>query len=384
MPFKIGAKMKIKNEYDCLIYLIKCAIHSSVPENIPEEISFEKVLQCGIEHEVANFAFEGVKRMKNPPSPDIMELWEQEYWKGIKRDITQSKMRDEALSALHSHGIYTLEVQGTVVKKYYPQSHLRMMSDIDFILPKEKLAEAGEVMRSIGYETEYHDETEIYAHKGSYLIELHTEFFDDRSVVRSALKSPYSYASLEENFTARVSDTVFYLFHLLHTIKHCAQKGSGIRRVIDLYYLEIAMQGKVDEEYIDGVLKKYGFFDHKEKLLRVKEHWFSENAEDDEAYGDIADFENDIKISGNHGKEELLYQHMFDMDRKLGKHFVKLRHFLGVAFMPKKKIYQRYPFCEKHHYPLLLCWIHRFNAIIFNKDKWKNVKRVLDRLKNTD
>lgn len=372
--------MKIQNEYDCLIYLIKCAIHSAEPESIPENIAFEKVLALGIENEVANFAFEAVKKMKKPFSPDVMKLWEQEYWKGVKRDITQSKIREEVLGILHSNGIYTLELQGTVVKKYYPESHLRMMSDIDLIIPKEKLNEAEEVMRSIGYEVSRSDESETVAFKNQFCVELHTDFFSEESTVNNSLKEPFSYATLNDDFNAYVSDTVFYLFHLLHTIKHSLNRGAGIRRIIDLYYLENAMKGKVDREYIDNALKEYGFYEQKEKLLKVKEHWFGD--ESDSEYGDISDFEEEVKISGKHGTKSLHYKHKFEREKKSGKHFVKLRYLLSFVFPSKEAIYEDYPFCKKHRYPLLLCFIHRFNCIVFNRKKWKNVRRIFDRLKN--
>lgn len=372
--------MKIQNEYDCLIYLIKCVIHGFVPENIPDNISFEKVLSLAAENEVANFAFLAVKRMKNPPSPDIMKLWEQEYWKGVKRDVTQSRIREEVLSALHKNEIYTLELQGTVVKKYYPESHLRMMSDIDLIIQKEKLTKAEEVMKALGYEVSHSDESETVAFKNQFCVELHTDFFSEECTVNNTLKNPFSYAELGDDYNAYVSDTVFYLFHLLHTIKHSLNRGSGIRRIIDLYYLENAMQAKIDKEYIDSALKEYGLFEQKEKLLKVKEHWFGKDS--DGEFDGISEFENEVRVSGLHGTKNLHYKHKFERAKKSGKHFVKLRYLLSFVFPSKESIYEDYPFCKKHHYPLLLCFIHRFNCIVFNRKKRKNVKRIFDRFKN--
>ena len=363
---------RFSDEYDYLLHLLSCAVHDTIPEEKPDMLSFERVLECGIEHEVANFAFLAVQKLKDPPDAKLMNRWEQVYWQAVNRDHLQSKARAEILHALHANGIDTLEVQGTVVKDFYPERHLRMMSDLDFIVPEEQLGKLVGIMQELGYEASVFENTEVDAHKGSAHVELHTEFFEEENVTRPALNHPFSYAELHDDHTATVSDTVFYLFHLLHTIKHCTQKGSGFRRILDLYYLEDALQGKVDSEYIDKVLKQHGFYELKEMLLDVMKHWFHGI----EPKIDISEFEADIKTAGNHGTKELYYKYKFAREKAEGKRFAKLRYFFTFAFPPKEYLYQKYPFCEKHHYPLLLCWIHRFNCSLFSKDSRKNWKTV--------
>lgn len=368
--------MTFTSEYDYLIHLLYSALHGTVPEDVPENISIEKVFEYGVTHEVANIAFLAVEELKTLPDERIIDRWRKYYWKAVKRDAAQSKARKEILSALHSHGIYTLEVQGTVVKQYYPQSHLRMMSDLDFIIPEDKLTEAEKVMQSLGYETKNPNGIEIDAYKYGIAVELHTEFFDTKSVTRVALNQPYTHTECHKDYTATVTDTTFYLFHLLHTIKHCGQKGSGLRRIIDLYYLENALKDKVDYEYIDGILKEHNFYETKKQLLAIKDRWF--NGTEPEI--DISELENEILISGNHGVAENYYKHKFKRERAEGKRFVKLKNLLEFLFPPKAIMYHCHPFCERHHLPIVLCWIYR-GALVFNPKKFKILLSVLSRWK---
>lgn len=368
--------MTFTSEYDYLIHLLYSALHGTVPEDVPESISIEKVFKYGVTHEVANIAFLAVEKLKTLPDERIIDRWRKYYWKAVKRDAAQSKAREEILSALHSHGIYTLEVQGTVVKQYYPQSHLRMMSDLDFIIPEDKLDEAEKVMQSLGYETKNINGIEIDAYKYVIAVELHTEFFDTKSVTRVALNQPYTHTECHEDYTATVTDTTFYLFHLLHTIKHCGQRGSGLRRIIDLFYLENALKDKVDYEYIDGILKEHNFYETKKQLLAIKDRWF--NGTEPEI--DVSELENEILISGNHGVYENYYKHKFKQERAEGKHFVKLKNLLEFLFPPKENMYQSHPFCEKHHLPIVLCWIYR-SAMVFDPYKFKALLSVLSRWK---
>lgn len=373
--------MTFRNENEYLIHLLNCAIHNTVPQDVPENISLEKVFFIGKAHEVANIAYLAITRVDSPVPDDILKVWKEYYYTAIKRDAAQKKARYDIINALHSHGIYTLEVQGTVVKKYYPQSHLRMMSDLDIIIPRDKLAEAEEIMQSIGYQTEYtYNKTELHAAKDILYIELHTEFFSDDAnpIVYNVLNNPFSSATLNEDYTATVTDTIFYLFHWLHTIKHATEfMGVGIRRIIDLYYLENALKDKADFSYIDSILKDNGLYEIKADLLAVKEHWFSGST----PKSDVLVLEKEIFESGNHGTEEIFYRHKFKDEQEKGKHFVKFRFFLAFIFPPKEDIYGAYPFCKEHNYPIALCWIHRWIFSVFNKKKYKSVKRLFKRLK---
>ncbi|MDO5829380.1 MAG: nucleotidyltransferase family protein, partial [Methanocorpusculum sp.] len=284
--------------------------------------------------------------------------------------------REEVISALHSNGIYTLEVQGTVVKKYYPQSHLRMMSDIDFIIPVEKLDDAKLVMQSIGYTADNPYGIGIDASKNMINIELHTRFFTTQDADLNPMNFPYSFAVCGENFTATVTDTIFYLYHLMHTIKHLKYQGLGIRRIVDLYYLENALKDKVDYDYIDSFLKEYGLYDNKLQLLAVKDYWF---------YGikpkaDISEIQKYILESGTHGTLENYYKNMFLKERAKGKHFVKIRYLLEFLFPKKEYLYNAFPVCKKYHLPVVVCWFYR-GIRIFKPEKFKSFKFVLSNLK---
>lgn len=367
--------MKFTNEYQYLIHLINCALHDEIPEIIPKHLSMKKVMECGITHEVANIAFLAVKKYPGTIDKSLFSAWQQEYFKAVQRDTLQRNAREEILDSLHSHGIYTLEVQGTVVKRFYPQNHLRMMSDIDIIVLPENLKDAEKVMQEIGYDTVNNEEVEIDACKGNVFVEIHTEFFSKASVTHAAMNDPYSYVEYGDNFTSTVSDTIFYLFHLLHTVKHSTQRGSGLRRIIDLYYLEDAMKDIVDYDYINKVLKEFGFYDTKQALIAVKDEWFCGKSPDK----NLVDFEQEIFDAGNHGNSINFYKHKFRKERAEGKHFVKLKYFISFLFPDKESIYESYPICKKRRYPLVFCWIYRAFTI-FNPEKFKSFKIVVSRL----
>lgn len=360
--------MNFTDEYAYLLHLLDAALHGAVPQDIPDSLSFDKVLEYGITHEVANMAFAAVEKLS--PPPPITERFRKEYWKAVRRDIIQQKARTEILSVLHKEGIATLEVQGTAVKRFYPQPHLRMMSDLDIIVSPAHLQKAGEQLQTLGYAvTLAHGEQEIQAQKNGVFVELHTDFFDSIDAVSAALSHPFDRVIGEKDGELSLSDTDFYLFHLLHTLKHAAEySGIGIRRIVDLYYLDTALSRKTNGAAIDAVLKEHGFYDLKEELFAVKDHWFCGK----DATPKIEAREKEICFSGNHGNEELYYPHLAEHARATGKRFPRLYTYLVFLFPPKEEIYRAYPFCRKHRYPTVLCWCHRGCCSLFSVTKRKN------------
>lgn len=365
--------MKFQNENEYLIHLLNCAIHGTTPEVASKNISLKKVFEIGTLHEVANLAYTALKKIENS-LPDGSASWREYYYNSIKRDVLQKKVCGEILNAMHSNGIYTLEVQGTVVKKFYPQSHLRMMTDIDFIIPKDKVNEAAAIMQSLGYETRVKDiNGEINASKNQMFIEFHTDYFNDDHIVHKALSNPFSHATLHDDYTATVTDTTFYLFHILHTMKHAVEfRGIGIRRIIDLYFVEEALRDKADLAYIDGILKENNLYEVKSKLMAVKDHWFCGAKPSEE----ILSYEEEIIKSGNHGIADVYYKNLFKRREENGKHFAKLGYFLEFIFPKKEKVYYYYPELKKRKVPLVFCWIYRLVKSVFSKNKWAELKEV--------
>ena len=80
-------------EYEYLLHLLRCAVHGAVPEPIPDGVSFEQVLQYGMKHEVANIAFLAVKKLKTPPDETLLQSWQEQYMRAVKRDALQQKAR---------------------------------------------------------------------------------------------------------------------------------------------------------------------------------------------------------------------------------------------------------------------------------------------------
>lgn len=365
--------MQINDAYDYLIHLIYCAIHNVAPQKLPEGITYDAVLKCGIRHDIAGFAYLGLIKAEEKPESEILDKWKQRYLLGIKRNSEQEEARREIIDALHKMGIATLELQGTRVKKYYPSPDLRMMGDIDIIIQKDTLSDAKKIMQELGYECIDLGNYETDGKRNNISAEIRTVFFPGNSRYRNVSTDPFEYATVNDDLTADVPDTVFWTCHLLHSLKHYRGSGIGIRRVLDLYILRPEMAKTADVEYVDKILNENGLEDDVKDLFAVADYWFGGIEPESSIDGVI----NTIKTAGSQGNIVISIR-----QKSSGKHFRKLKYFCSLVFPKKAYIYEAYPYCEKHNFHYPLCWIYRAFRILFKKGRIKLALRQIKRIFN--
>lgn len=365
--------MTICDEYDYLVHLVSSYVLGTQPQEIPEGFSFEKVFEFGKAHEVANLAFGSVKKLENKPNAELFAKWKEYYYISVRRDQRQLNARAEIVSKFMENNIRILEVQGSVIKPLYPSTHLRMMSDIDFIIDFDNLELANKCLDDLGYESYKPNENEINASKNDINIELHTDYFekeiiDKKQKYYDALHGSFSLAKPNDKYPLiyRVDCTHLYLYSLLHLLKHYRYGGCGIRRFVDFYYMREKNGDQIDLEYVNSVIDGVGLLDSANELMSLVDYWF---------YGkeypyDLNKILAKIYTAGNHGNEQQYFENRIAYEKEQGKHYSKFNFILELFFPSKKDLYSSYPFCKKHNYPYVLCLIHR---AIFSITKIGNV-----------
>lgn len=352
-----------------LINLIKSVLNDTAVQEKPVDVNFENVYELACAHEVAGISFLGVQKLENKCDKDLYEKWKNKYYLGLERDFEQSVAGDKIEKLLFENGFKFLSAQGREVKKYYPSTELRMMSDIDFIVEKEKLSEIKTLLLLNGYTLTDENVEEISVTDGINYIEIHTDFFyssrtfQNGITCRSVMSNPFKIALTDNGLRFYLSNTDLYLFNVLHCYKHYLSSGAGIRRIMDIYVLRREVKN-VDYERIGILLDRAGLGKTDENVTNLALSWFGNT--------DFAFDENLAKtvfLSENHGSRQVVAERRYKKERNKRKPFAKIRYAFSRFFIDKNTCYKLYPFCKKHRYPLFLCWIHRFNHLIFHPKK---------------
>ncbi len=350
-------------DYAYLVHLLYCAVHDTQPQEKPEEVSFKSVLEYGKLHEVANIAYLSVEKLKNKPEAEILNEWKLYYYFSVQRDMRQKEAYENIISLLHENGIRTLEAQGTVTKTLYPSPELRMMSDIDFIIDRENLKRTGELMCSLGYDIEENKTDEIDVKKeNGQIIEFHSEFFSEKIYGRrerfsKAINSPFSHAKPDgdNELKYNLDDTYFYLYSILHILKHFETAGCGIRRILDIYYLKKALSDRIDGAYINGVIDSYGFRENTDLLFALEGEWF----EGKPSSKDLSEVAVKVFESLNHGTRNVFAQNEVHQDIFEGVKFARLKRIITFIFPKKERVCLNYPECRERGYSTVTCWFYR-------------------------
>lgn len=367
------------NEYEYLIHLIRCALRNQQPTEKPAILSFEKTYEYGKAHEVANIAFVSVQKLQNKPSGDLYTKWKTLYAFSIQRHYNQIMARDMIVDALNNYGIRNLELQGTVMKTLYPYPEWRMMSDIDFIIDKENLDAVENIVKELDYDTKRPNGFEVDAYgKNGIAVEFHSNFFDPKSICYGTITDAFSTATkIGNTYSYKSSDTIFYLYNLLHCIKHHLQRGAGIRRIMDIYVLRTNLYEKIDLKYIDDVLIKNGYKKIADELFSVAEKWFGDKI----SKIDVIKIEEQIYQSNNHGTTQVQFRNEYSRCSHKEKQFFKMRKYIALMFPSKQNIYCAYPLCEHKKYPIVSCWIYRWICALLNSKKRHNAIKLLSEIK---
>lgn len=364
---------KILSEYDYLIHLVRCGIHDLQPQEPPKGIKLEWVFEYGKFHQVANIAFYSLEKLKNKPDPDLYNQWQAYRDQALMGDITQSYAAQELRDELQKNGIRYLEVQGTKIKPLYPQSDFRTMSDIDFIIDGENIPKAQELMEDLGYECETVFQVEM---NGSRLpntyVEMHTEYFLEDCEYRQLMHSPFE--DLDDEGQCRLN--AFYLYNLLHIAKHYFYSGCGIRRVLDVYFLNRKYPQCIRDEYVQKGLESAGISDFVREFSDLAEIWFG-NEEQEFPRTEMAFY---IFNSGIHGSTYNRQQYHVEERLQRTGPITTGGYYLRRLFGTGEDLQLRYPVLQKNKVLYPFCWLHRAFSILSPK-KLKRIRQEMQIVK---
>ena len=340
------------DEWDYLIHLIRCAIHDIQPREMPESLSFERVCEFGIYHEVANIAFDSVERLKKKPEPELYQKWEDLRNKAIVRHINQSWAAEEIRSALREAGIRWTEVQGTKIQPLYPKPEWRTMSDLDFIIDPENLSGVETVLEQLGYTCRLVNGDEVQGYRPPNIhIEMHSAYFSQYTEYEKVMRPPF--AALDEKGEPVPEE--LYLYNILHIFKHYHYAGFGIRRVLDAYFLNRHYGGRIQRETVWAALAQAGAAEFADQLASLAENWFSETEQ--------SISRNEIAVHifrwGVHGTGTTQRKNYLKQRIPQGKWGEKIRYLLERFLGTGGVIRQNYPIVSRFWILYPVCWLHR-------------------------
>lgn len=335
-----------------LIYLLSCAVNDEDPD--PEKVAGMDdlaILMMARSHMLSAAVALALKRIMT-----LSPVWKEEMGKAMRKQALFDIERAKILRRFEEKGIWYLPLKGIVLKRFFPKSWMREMSDNDILCDSQKMEDVKAVMKELGYScTEFGKSNHDAYEKNPLSFEMHRQLFSKNEAplfddYYQTIKSRLIKDS-DNRFGYHMTDEDFYIYILCHAYKHYSKSGTGLRSLMDIYVYYKKKEQTLEWDYITKELEKLGISDFEQKMRSLSTKVFSFLPLSDEELKDLMYFVD----SNCYGTIDHYIANRLDGDdsEKAKRRYVFKRIFPDEEFLRKY-----YPRVYRHRalYPLMVIY----------------------------
>lgn len=337
----------------------------------PENTDFSKLYKLAQNHRVTSIVAPAVMKCSFADGA-IKGAFSKELFKTAARYTAQDKEKTELSQEFSKEKIRHCFLKGTKVGAFYDAPDSRFMLDMDLFVEKEKFSKAEEILVNRGYvrDTNGDDKDTGYIKKPFLIVELHQELKYDYDKGYEYYKGAFERMVSSDGYEMNMTNEDFYVYILSHTAHHFETAGTGIKTIIDHFYLKNKLKPACDAVVLEKALSEIGLSQFNERIEKLCDFWFSEG-EGSDLIKQMADF---IILSGVFGNETNNYlsgvaQGRFGDDSS--------SYFLKRLFPPLKTMKNRYTLLKKIPVLLPAFWVIRIVASLFDRKRISAEKRIV-------
>lgn len=374
-----------------LLELLRSALNNTTSKEKPEDVSWNAVYALAHKHSVTALAFFAIQKLKNPPEQELFQIWQTQNSKILVKGANQENELALLSDCFEKNAIAYMPLKGSVIRDLFPLPYLREMSDLDILIPVEKLQQACQLCEAMGYRTNSRVEHHIELHKLPYMnIELHSGLIASFYEYYEYYKDPWTKAYRYNNdYRYAMRNEDLYLYFLTHAAKHYFNSGTGIRSVIDIYVFNRAYRPSMDTRYIAQELKKLNLERFARQIEQLAQYWFAENRT--KTSDEVIEMQSYVLSSATYGTQSNRDANQIRRYMQKGKSEsnARMAMFWHMTFLPCEEMQPMFPVLKKVPILLPFCWIARWLRILFTKpksitDSYKRVQNIQIYDKNKD
>lgn len=281
--------MTYKSEFQYILHLLKCAVSDKIPPNPKENLDWEVIFKIAGKHKLHSTIFFSLQKLPVSIQQRIPHLndYFTAYQKNLILDSNRSFEIERLKSEFEKNCIDYVLLKGSVTKYLYPDTSMRVMSDID-IFYRTNLTDTARqnenivsLMAKNGYQIWAREPLEISFYKPltaisrNMRIEMQTALIDEGYDIWFHYLENIWDRLIQKNRSHEyvMSNEDFYIYHIIHMAKHFKNGGIGIVHVLDIWMILNSYQN-FDRSYVDCQLEKISLlqFEHTARLLA--DYWF--------------------------------------------------------------------------------------------------------------
>ncbi len=333
--------------------------------SLPADVDFNKLYNLSEMHRVTPIIASFV--LKSSAPEEIKVKFKKELFKVSMRYETQMKEKKELSEEFTKNNIDHCFLKGYKLSRYYKIPETRFMLDMDVWVDKEKISLAEEILKNRGYmPNSISDDKDVgYIKKPFLNVEIHKELKYDYDKGYEYYKGAFSRLQrVDGTCEMNMTNEDFYVYILSHCAHHFETAGTGIRNVLDHYYLKKFLKPLCDNCILKSNLENTGLTEFCKRMDLLSEYWFGDGEKSEE----LDELSGYIILSGVYGNET--NQYLSGILR--GEYNEsKFSFVVARAFPSIDKLKPRYPILNKFPFFLPIVWLLRIFSAIFSKKSFQ-------------
>lgn len=348
-----------------LLLLVRSAMLRK-PEKLPEAFSLAKLISLIERQQITSIALEGALLCGiSPDLPEMQALIEKSCALYSLSSCQMEEIKKICIE-FDDNQIDYLLLKGINLKEYYPEPHMREMSDADILIRIAQYEKIKPILRKNGFVAGQESDHELHWDKPALHLELH------KRLVPSNNRLYFTYFQNIWNRAFRISDSKSQyvlskedelIFYVVHFAKHYRDGGIGTKHLTDLW-LFMKNNREIDTDYITSELNKLSLSDFFNNLCATLQVWFG-NRELDEKTEMITKVILSGGAYGRAGAQYIASAARYSASSGSTKRG-RMRRFQYLFCPPFEAMCRLYPILKKMPVLLPFVWVFRWiHALIF-------------------
>lgn len=269
-----------EKEQNYIIELLKSSITNTTPSTPDKDLDWDVVFKYATMHRILPVLYFSIQKLPDEVKTKISKI--KHYELAYKSNLVDDANRENEISiitkVLSENNTDYILLKGTVTKHFYPDTSMRMMSDVDILYRNADSKQIKELLEDKGYsQTKSTPKDDMYLSSNQLVkIEMQQSLLDDGFTEwlkyldtiwdRCENNSKHEYLMTPEDF---------YIYHIVHMAKHFINGGIGLRHILDTWVIK-NHYSEIDQKYVIGILRELELCTFEKQIDNLCKCWFEE------------------------------------------------------------------------------------------------------------
>lgn len=373
--------MTYKKEMNYMLELLKCAVTEQSPALPPADIDWEKFFYYARKHKIVSTLYFGMQKLPKQVQHSIkyFNSYLQKYKEVLVLDANREYEVELLKKEFQKNNIDYILLKGSVTKHLYPDTSMRVMSDVDILYRNGDSNIIDNIFTNRGYKLYTKDPNEVSYFKPELKIkiEMQTQLVDEGYELWFNYLSNIWDKCIEakNSHEYHMTDEDFYLYHIIHMAKHFKNGGIGLNHLMDVYIINKSYT-HMNWDYLSTELEVLKLKTFEYNVRKLAFNWFEEETISDD------NLKHTLDLLGKF----IFYGGAFGLKSQQEVNAIVSRNDTKVSWhkkiFPDLNIMVDYygSILKKHKWLLPFYWL-RLNCKRLFKDR-KNLKDNINRISN--